>query len=354
VKQLGRFCFCICVAVSPIGAVCQQQNAACQPTDYAAVGAEIASTAASIQGAAGNSGLSQEAIQSIVDGYTQKRVELAATNCAPSAAPATARAAQVSTPNAKSLTQPAKQSKSVASGNGTTTTISSKSSSISQSAPPSVPKVTTPAASPASGKCPDEPIDTTRTDLTPTIKAIAPGTNVQISGAVPGQTSGTVQICVNEQPAGNPVPVGKNGNFAATVGMLTGGESIVAQFTSAGTAPTFGPTTEMIVGAAATCPNEVVDTKLPTPTLDAIDVNAAEVTGTVAKETNGNVQLCSGGTLVGDSVGVKTGTFTISSSSNKLPTLSTGQMVTAQFTNAAGISGPASDPLIVVAAQKHS
>src|ERR1019366_8257465 len=94
-KWLGKLGLVFFVIGSGLSAVCQtQQNAGCQPQDYANVGAEIADTAAKIQGAAGSSGLSQDAIQSIVDGYTQKRVELAATTCNPSAATTTTATAQ--------------------------------------------------------------------------------------------------------------------------------------------------------------------------------------------------------------------------------------------------------------------
>ena len=73
---------------------------AAKPQDYANVGAEIADTAVKIEGTASSSGLSQDAIQSIVDGYTTKRVQLAATNCSPSATPTSPTPAQPTTSTA--------------------------------------------------------------------------------------------------------------------------------------------------------------------------------------------------------------------------------------------------------------
>jgi hypothetical protein len=106
--RLGKLGLVVFVMGLGLAAVCQaQQSAGCQPQDYANIGAEIAATEAKMQAAAGSAGLTQDAIQSIVDGYTAKRVELAATNCGPSkakAVPATAQAGAKPVQKAKSKT----------------------------------------------------------------------------------------------------------------------------------------------------------------------------------------------------------------------------------------------------------
>jgi hypothetical protein len=95
---------------------------------------------------------------------------------------------------------------------------------------------------------------------------------------------------------------------------------------------------------ATTCPNEIVDTALATPTLDAIEVGSDTATGTVPNATSGNVRLCIGSTLVGNAGPVDAqGKFTVKS----MPKLSAGQKIQAQYSNAAGISGPVSPKITV-------
>jgi hypothetical protein len=95
---------------------------------------------------------------------------------------------------------------------------------------------------------------------------------------------------------------------------------------------------------ATTCPNELVDLAVATPTLNAIEVGSDSATGTVPKATSGRVQLCSGTTLVGAPATVGAdGKFKVT-----LPKVTSGEGVTAQFTNADNVSGPPSTPQLLV------
>ncbi len=99
-----------------------------------------------------------------------------------------------------------------------------------------------------------------------------------------------------------------------------------------------------------TCPNEIVDSALDSPKLDPVDVTTEPVTGQLPKPKSGafqpgKVQLCSKGKLLGPAAPVSTtdGKFSVT----PLPRVTSGDQITAQFTNASGISGPASAAAVV-------
>jgi len=98
------------------------------------------------------------------------------------------------------------------------------------------------------------------------------------------------------------------------------------------------------------CPNSAVNTDLPTPKVDALDVTADAITGTLTLPAGmkGNVQVCVGSKLLDGSV-VTGGKFSVPTASNKLLA---GQKILAQLKIAAGEGagdsiGPASAAVIV-------
>jgi hypothetical protein len=100
---------------------------------------------------------------------------------------------------------------------------------------------------------------------------------------------------------------------------------------------------------ATTCPNALTDSTVATPSLTApITVGTAtsvSVAGTVPKATDGKVQLCLGSQPLGGAVDVgKDGGFTVPLQNSSSPYPKSGDKIQAQYTNASGVSGPASAP----------
>lgn len=78
-------------------------------------------------------------------------------------------------------------------------------------------------------KCPDAPI---YTDVPkPTIDKVAPG-STSVSGTVKKGASGTVQLCVDNAPQGEPQTLKAEGTFSINVPALKAGQKVGAQFTS--------------------------------------------------------------------------------------------------------------------------
>ncbi len=254
VKRLRWFELVFLFAIGAgLSAVCQtQQNTSCQPQDYANVGAEIADTAVKIEGTASDSGLSQDAVQSIVAGYTAKRVQLAATNCNASASTTNQATAQPITPVATNAPAPTQQPPA------------NKSKTKGAVLP------TAAAAAINNPKCPGAPVF--ESEPKPTLGAIEPGVNVVAHGVLPKGTKGQVQVCVNGQPAGGLAKLDSLGNFTVGLDDVTAGEVVVAQLinpVAPNASTTYGPLSEGVIvgntaivasppGSMAKCPGEPI------------------------------------------------------------------------------------------------
>jgi hypothetical protein len=203
--------------------------------------------------------------------------------------------------------------------------------------------------------CPNEPDYSNRVDLEPALKAISPGSNVLISGSVPGAKSGQIRLCVNNRPIPKLARLDPDGTFKAEVGTLTGGEFVSAQFVGTSKSREFGPPRTVIVGKTATCPGQTQDKSAEAPDLTppVASGDKVVVAGSFKKLKSGKVQFCVDNTPQGDPVDIGTdGKFSIT-----IPTLKNGQEILAQSVNLAADGsvqsfGPASNTLVAGSCQE--
>ena len=154
-----------------------------------------------------------------------------------------------------------------------------------------------PSADLAVGSCSaDQPKGASSKPPVLTLSVSTDGKNMATySGTVPGATSGTVRICVNDLPSGDAktAAIGSDGTFSGgTNGFkVSAGDEVIAQTVSSDTPPKYGPLSEAVpVGKCSSVETEASTTK---PVLNPVITSSNSFSGTLPNARAGTeVRIC--------------------------------------------------------------